>query len=497
MTSGVVIAVLVIYLLILLGLGLWGSKESGSVAGYFVAGKKLPSWVIAFSSNATGESAWLLLGLTGMGYLVGFHALWIVLGEFLGVLLAWKYVAQPFKEYTDRYNSITVPDYLTARFHDERHVIRVISAVIILSMVTAYTAAQLTASGKAFESFLGTSYSGGVWIGAAVILYYTTVGGFKAVAYSDFLQGLLMFACLSVLPIVGIAALGGWSPFIDGLRAQDPNLLALMGANGFSPAGIISVAGFIAIGFAFLGSPQLLTRFVAARSQRDILQGGKIAVGCILVFDIGAVFGGMAGRVLFPELPDPETILPLMSTTLFPDVFTGVFLVVVLAAIMSTVDSLLILASSSVVRDVIQQIFRPKVRELRLTLYGKAVTVLIGAAALTAALTESRAIFWFVLFAWSGLASAFTPVVLCSLFWKGTTRLGVIWGMVSGFLAAILWVVIFKEGFFDLYEMIPGFVIGFGVTVGVSLVTGAPDGAEEEMVSVGEAVKVASREKGL
>ena len=220
-------------------------------------------------------------------------------------------------------------------------------------------------------------------------------------------------------------------------------------------------------------------------------------MGCILVFDIGAVFGGMAGRVLFPGLPDPETILPLMSTTLFPDVFTGVFLVVVLAAIMSTVDSLLILASSSVVRDVIQQIFRPKVSELRLTLYGKAVTVLIGAAALTAALTESRAIFWFVLFAWSGLASAFTPVVLCSLFWKGTTRLGVIWGMVSGFLAAILWVVIFKEGFFDLYEMIPGFVIGFGVTVGVSLVTGAPDGAEEEMVSVGEAVKVASREKGL
>ena len=492
MTSGVIISVLVVYLLILLGLGLWGSKESTSVAGYYVAGKRLPSWVIAFSSNATGESAWLLLGLTGMGYLVGFHALWIVLGEFLGVLLAWKYVARPFKEYTDRYDSITVPDYLEARFHDGGHVMRVISAVIIISMVTAYTAAQLTASGKAFGSFLGTSYVAGVWIGAAVILYYTTVGGFKAVAYSDFLQGVLMFACLAVLPVVGIAAVGGWSALVDGLRAQDPSLLALMGASGFSLTGVISVAGFIAIGFAFLGSPQLLTRFIAARSQRDILQAGKIAVGCILVFDIGAVFSGMAGRVLFPGLADPETILPQMSTELFPALFTGVFLVVVLAAIMSTVDSLLILASSAVVRDVIQQIFHPDVSEWRLSLYGKGVTVLIGAAALAAALTEARAIFWFVLFAWSGLASAFTPVVLCSLFWKGTTRLGAISGMASGFLTAVLWVVLFKERFFDLYEMIPGFAVGFAAMIGVSLATSAPEGAEEEMASVSEAVKAAA-----
>ena len=489
MPPGAIISVLVVYLLILLGLGYWGSRESGSVAGYYVARKRLPSWVIAFSSNATGESAWLLLGLTGMGYAVGFHALWIVLGEFLGVLLAWKYVARPFKEYTDRYDSITVPDYLESRFHDGGHVMRVISAVIILSMVTAYTAAQLTASGKAFGSFLGTSYAAGVWIGAAVILYYTTVGGFKAVAYSDLLQGVLMLACLAVLPIVGMAGVGGWSALMEGMRAEDPNLLALMGASGFSLAGIISVAGFIAIGFAFLGAPQLLTRFIAARSQRDILKGGKIAVGCILVFDIGAVFSGMAGRVLFPGLADPETILPLMSTSLFPALFTGVFLVVVLAAIMSTVDSLLILASSAVVRDVIQQIFHPDVDERRLSLYGKGVTVIIGAAALAAALTEARAIFWFVLFAWSGLASAFTPVVLCSLFWKGTTRMGAISGMVSGFLTAVLWVVLFKERFFDLYEMIPGFAVGFAVTIGVSLATLRPEGAEEEMASVHEAVR--------
>ena len=482
------VAVLVVYLLVLLGFGAWGSRSSGSVAGYYVAGKQLPSWVIAFSSTSTGESAWLLLGITGMGYAVGFHALWVVLGEFLGVLIAWKYVARPFKEYTDRFDSITVPDYLESRFHDAGHVMRVISMVIIVSMVTAYTAAQLTASGKAFGSFLGTSYSMGVWIGAAVILYYTSVGGFKAVAYSDLLQGVLMLVCLAVLPIVGIAAVGGWPQMIAGLRAEDANLLGLMGANGVSIRGFVDVAGFIAIGLAFMGSPQLLTRFIAARGHRDIIHGGRIAVFVILVFDIGAVFGGMAGRVLFPGLLDQETILPVMSSELFPALFTGVFLVVVLAAIMSTVDSLLILASSAVVRDIVQQIFRPEVSERQLSLYGRGVTVVIGAVALAAALTGARAIFWFVLFAWSGLASAFTPVVLCSLFWKGTTRAGAVAGMVSGFLAAVLWVLLFKERFFELYEMIPGFVVGFAVTIGVSLATSPPEGAAEEMDSVRKAV---------
>ncbi len=486
----VIIAVLVVYLLVLLALGAWGSRSSGSVAGYYVAEKQLPSWVIAFSSTSTGESAWLLLGLTGMGYAVGFHAFWVVLGEFLGVLIAWKYVARPFKEYTDRYHSITVPDYLESRFHDVGHVMRVISMVIIVSMVTAYTAAQLTASGKAFGSFLGTSYSMGVWIGAAVILYYTSVGGFKAVAYSDLLQGVLMLICLAVLPIVGIAAVGGWPQMIAGLRAEDANLLGLMGANGLSVRGFADVAGFIAIGLAFMGAPQLLTRFIAARSHRDIVHGGRIAVFVILIFDIGAVLGGMAGRVLFPGLLDQETILPVMSSELFPALFTGIFLVVVLAAIMSTVDSLLILASSAVVRDIIQQIFHPDVTERQLSLYGKGVTVVIGAVALAAALTEARAIFWFILFAWSGLASAFTPVVLSSLFWKRTTRAGAIAGMVGGFLAAVLWVLLFKERFYELYEMIPGFVVGFALTIGVSLSTSAPEDAAEQMDAVRDAVRV-------
>ncbi len=484
MTSFPILAVVVLYGVLLLVIGIWGGRESKSVAGYYVAGKKLPSWVIAFSSNSTGESAWLLLGLTGMGYAVGVHAFWVILGEVLGVTLGWVFVALPFKEYSDRYDAITVPDYLEARFRDTRHVFRWLGLVVVFTMVVAYTAAQLTATGKAFSSFLGTSYVTGVVLGAVVILYYTTVGGFKAVAYSDVVQGVLMALGLAVLPIVGFAAAGGWSNVFEGLSAQDPALLRPMGALGFTVEGVISVAGFVAIGFAFLGAPQLLTRWISAKNRSEIVNGSLIAVLCIIVFDVGAVFAGMAGRALFPGLLDQETILPMMSAELFPAVFTGIFLVIVLAASMSTVDSLLILVSSSVVRDVVQQVFHPHVTERRISLYGKITTVVIGVAAVLFAAREVRLIFWFVLFAWSGLASAFTPVVLCSLFWKRTTRAGAIAGMVAGFLTAIVWVIGFKERFYDLYEMIPGFAAGFVVTIVVSLMTTPPDGAAEEFDDV-------------
>lgn len=481
--SATIIGVLIVYLVILLIIGYWGGKESGDVEGYYVAHKRLPAWVIAFSTNTTGESAWLILGLTGMGYLIGAHAFWVILGEVMGVTLAWVMVARPFKEYTDRYNAITVPDYLENRFRDRTHILRILSAVIIFSMAAFYIAAQITASGKAFESFVGTSYEMGAIIGAAIILYYTTVGGFKAVAYSDLLQGVLMVGCLFVLPIVGITAAGGWSEMMSGLNNINPALLSPMGEHGISGLGIASALGFVAIGFAFLGSPQLLIRFISAKSTDSITNASLISVLCAIVFDIGAILSGMAGRVLFPLLEDPETIYPMMSAELFPAAFTGIFLVVVLAAIMSTADSLLILASSAVVRDVIQKVFQPAWSDNTFSHWGKGVTVILGIIALALALPEVRVIFWFVLFAWSGLA-CFTPVILCSLFWKGTTLAGAIAGLVAGFGTTVLWVLVLKEHFYDLYEMIPGFAMGFLATIIVSLFTKKPSGAEEEFHAV-------------
>lgn len=488
MPSPTVILTLVFYLALLIGIGFWGSRHTRDVAGYYAAGKKLPSWVIAFSTNATGESAWLLLGLTGMGYLVGFHALWVVLGEVLGVALSWVLVARPFREYTGRLESITVPDYLEDRFRDHRHWIRLASAAIIFTMVVAYMAAQITASGKAFNAFTGVSYTTGLLIAIAVILFYTTVGGFKAVAYADVLQGMLMFASMIVLPAAGFLAAGGWLSVMESLREIDPNLLFPLGQEGLSLAGISSAAGFMGVGLAFLGAPQLLVRYISARSRDEIVSGSLIAVVCIIVFDLGAVFTGIAGRVLFPGLADPETIMPTMSTRLFPDFLTGIFLAVVLAAILSTVDSLLILASSAVVRDVIQKIYCPDLSERRLSLYGKLTTLVIGAGALLLALGEVRVIFWFVLFAWSGLGAAFGPPILCSLFWKRTTLAGAVAGMGAGFLTTMLWALGFKEYVYGLYEMVPGFLVGLGVTLLVSHFTPPPAGAAAEWDEVWKAV---------
>lgn len=221
-------------------------------------------------------------------------------------------------------------------------------------------------------------------------------------------------------------------------------------------------------------------RWISACDDEHIADGGLIAVICIIVFDLGAVFTGITGRAIFPGLTDQETILPVMTSALLPAIFTGVFLVVVLAASISTVDSLLILVSSAVARDVVQKVFRPRMDDHRVARIGRIVTVVIGTAAVVFALREVRVIFWFVLFAWSGLASAFAPVVLLSLFWKRTTRAGALAGMIAGFLTATLWVVLVKTHVLDLYAMIPGFGVGLLVTIAVSLITTPPSGAAEE-----------------
>ena len=484
-----IIAVLFGYLAVLLAIGIWARRSSENMAGYYIAGKRLPSWVIAFSSNATGESGWLLLGLTGMGYLVGVHAFWVIVGEVLGVACAWVFVARPFKAYSDRISAITVPDYLTHRFRDRLHIFRWMGALIAVTMVTAYVAAQFTASGKAFDAFLNTGYEWGVWIGLVIVLFYTTVGGFKAVAYSDLVQGALMLVCLVVVPVVAISEAGGFAATMAALSGESGDLMSPMGPEG-GLAGILSAAGYVAIGFAFLGSPQLLTRFMAARDQKQIRDGGLWAVLCVIGFDVGAVFAGMAGRALFPGLADPETILPELSAALFPAVVTGIVLMVVLAAIMSTIDSLLLWASSAVVRDVGQKALKLKTTERNLTRLGKLVTVIMGFVGVMVALSEVRVIFTFVLFAWSGIASAFTPVVLCSLFWSRTTLAGAVSGMLGGFIAAALWTVSlfgrpsFKEQFHDLYEMIPGFAVGFTLCVGVSLLTRPDPGADTTLEKV-------------
>ena len=427
--------------------------------------------MVAFSTNATGESGWLLLGLTGMGYAVGAQAYWVVVGEVVGVALSWLLVSRRLKRVSDASESITVPDVLAARFADRWHLIRGIAVVIILVMVTAYVSAQMIATGKAISSFTEMSYATGIFVGAAIIIGYTFVGGYKAVSYTDVLQGVLMLAGLIFVPIVAINSAGGWSEIVARLPSDDPSYRSMFEISAGGIEGWVVIVSFLGIGLPFLGVPQLLVRYMSARDDTELKKARFVSVAVMLMFGIGAVTAGIAGRALFPGLDDPETIFPVLSSELFPPLITGLLLVIVLSAIMSTVDSLLLLASSAVVRDTIQKIFESAKTDQQLSTYGKFVTLIVGVLGIALAFQVEQLIFWFVLFAWSGLGAAFGPVVLCLLYYKGTTGSGVIAGMLGGFLTSVIWVLALKEQALGLYEAVPGFFVGIVLTLVVSAIT--------------------------
>ena len=466
-----IIAVLIVYLGLLAAFAIWSRHETGTLSGFYLAGKKLPFWVVAFSTNATGESGWLLLGLTGMGYAVGAQAYWVVVGEIVGIAMSWGLISRRLKRLSDDSDAITVPDVLTAKFDDSRHLIRGIAVVIILTMVTAYMTAQMVASGKALSSFIGMDYATGVAIGGAIIIAYTFVGGYKAVSYTDVLQGVLMLVGLIVVPLVAVSAAGGLDSMTANLVAQDPDLISMFSLTAGGIEGWVAAISFVAIGLPFLGVPQLLIRYMSARDDGELKKARWVSVFVLLFFTFGAVTAGIAGRALFPGLEDSETIFPMLSNQLFPPLISGVLLVIVLAAIMSTADSLLLLASSAIVRDTLQKILGSDKSDHALAGIGKIVTILIGIVAIAFAIPEAKFIFWFVLFAWSGLGAAFGPVVVCLLYYKGTTRQGVIAGMLGGFLTSVVWVLELKESTYGLYEAVPGFIVGFILTLLVSAMT--------------------------
>jgi len=470
----VTVAVLVGYLAILAALAIWSRNETHSLKGFYLAGKKLPYWVVAFSTNATGESGWLLLGLTGMGYAYGAHAYWVIVGEMIGIGLSWGLISRRLKRLGDDTESITVPDVLSAKFADRLHIIRAIAVVIIVVMVTTYVSAQMVATGKAFSGFIDLDYRLGVIVGAVIIISYTFVGGYKAVSYTDVVQGVLMLAGLMVVPIVAVQAAGGWGGVVSTLDKIDPEFMNMFARLDGSAAGLIAVVSLAAIGLPFLGVPQLLIRYMSARDDDELRKARWVSIVVLFIFLMGAVTAGIAGRALFPELADREQVFPTLASELFPPLLTGVLFVIVLSAIMSTVDSLLLLASSAIVRDTMQKIVGSTKSDKTLAGYGKFVTIVIGIIAVLVALfmAENKLIFWFVLFSWSGLGAAFGPVVLALLFDKRTTAAGVAAGMLGGFLTSVIWVQFFKEGAYGLYEAIPGFMVGALATVIVSRLTG-------------------------
>ncbi|HIM74470.1 MAG TPA: sodium/proline symporter [Candidatus Marinimicrobia bacterium] len=441
--------VLAVYFIILMGIGIFASKRITDIRDYYVGGKKLGYWIAALSARATGESGWLLIGVTGMGAMMGVSAYWIVVGEVLGVYLSWQFLAKKFKIATDNYDSITVPDYLVSRFGSTSNTLRIISATALSLFVVIYVSAQIDITGKTFESFLNVNYYTGILMGFGIVLMYISTGGFLAVAWSDFFQGILMFIGLVILPIVTIFYIPDLSAFCKGLSAIDPGLTDIWGSGGFNLLNLVSVIGLISIGIGFLGSPQVYVRFMSIKDENEIKKGKWVAVWYTLITDTAAVTIGLLGRYLLTSVgQDPvlaighagEDVLASLLDMVMPNVIIGVYIAAVLSAIMSTVDSLLVVASSAVTRDFYQQIFHPEIKNDALTSLSKKVTVVIAILALSIALLVSvlspdRTVFWFVIFGWSGIAATFVPVIILSLLWDGFTEKGAIASMIVGFLS--------------------------------------------------------------
>ena len=453
------IAVLAVYVGILFLIGIFASRRVKSMSDYYVGGKNMGFWAVAFSARATGESGWLLIGLTGMGAIAGYSGYWVVAGELLGVFISWQFMAKRFKKRSDKYGAITIPDYLQSHFKSTTHTLRIIAASVLVVFIIIYVASQIDVTGIAFESMLGIDYKLGALIGFLIVLTYIFIGGFVAAVWSDMFQGILMFFGLVLLPIVVWYSMDHGTGITEGLNAIDPTLTQVMGRSNDGWMNIFTILGFSMIGLGFLGSPQVYVRFMSIKSEKEIDKGKWIALLFTLLTDAAAVTIGILARIYFTkEGQDPEgvlgkdgeNVLSMMTHEFLPTILVAIFIAIVLSAIMSTIDSLLILASSAITRDFYQKIFRPDLKDEDLTNFSRLVTVGMAIAALGIAillynLYPERQIFWIMIFGWSGIAATFCPVIILSLFWKGYSEKGAIASMITGFTSVILFKFVFSN----------------------------------------------------
>ena len=453
------IGVLALYVGVLFLIGILASRRIKGMSDYYVGGKKMGFWAVAFSARATGESGWLLIGLTGMGAMAGFSSYWVVAGELLGVIISWQFMAKRFKKRSDSYGAITIPDYLQSHFKSTTNNLRIIAASILVVFIVIYVASQIDVTGVAFESMLGIDYRLGALIGFFIVLSYIFVGGFVAAVWSDLFQGLLMFLGLVLLPIVVWFSMDHGAGVAEGLNAIDPTLTQVMGRSTDPWMNLFTILGFSMIGLGFLGSPQVYVRFMSIKDENEIDKGKWVAAVFTLLTDAAAVTIGILARIYFTKSGDnPEAILgnngedvlSMITESFLPTLLVAVFIAIVLSAIMSTIDSLLILASSAITRDFYQKIFRPHLKDKDLTKISRIATIIMAFTALLIAMimdyvSPDRQIFWVIIFGWSGIAATFCPVIILSLFWKGFSENGAIASMITGFVSVILFNFVFKE----------------------------------------------------
>jgi len=404
---------------------------------FFIADRKLNPWVVAFSERASGESAWLLLGLPGAAFASGLMEFWTALGCVSGIIFYWFVIARALREETERMGAITLPTFLAARFEKGQAAIRVLATFIIIFFFIFYLSAQFNGAGKILNVTFGLDQSTGMIMGAAVIIFYTMMGGFFAVAWTDMVQGIIMIGTLVVLPLVGLAELKeiheGTSPLADLVSSDGHRMLSWTGGKTGWAAAALIISG-LSWALGYMGQPHLLTRFMAIRKAEEIKISRRIAIAWVIPAFSGALILGIVGAGLYEPgmFDDIEKLMPHLANELLPAWLAGIFVSGAIAAMMSTADSQLLVISSSILEDLFHRTFAWDVSEKTLLKASRWITIIVGLIGFMIALTSDKLIFSMVSYAWAGLGSSFGPLILMMLIWKKVTWQGTIAGLVTG-----------------------------------------------------------------
>ncbi|MBL7047042.1 MAG: sodium/proline symporter [Candidatus Marinimicrobia bacterium] len=468
-----------IYLIVILVVGIWSARRTKTLPEFLLAGRKLGPWVVAFSERASGESGWMLLGLTGLVYACGLGdpsgtklepAIWTAIGCVLGITVSWYLVAERLRRESEQLGALTIPRYFELKYGGNQPVIRLVATGIISFCFAFYIAAQFDAAGKSLEQTFGWSHMSGVMTGAAIIVFYTLMGGFFAVAWTDFIQGWIMLVTLVVLPFVTLGHLGGWSGLVDKIGNINPDLLSITG-NRTGWTLISGILGGLGVGLGYSGQPHLLARYMSIRSAEDIKTSRKIAIVWAILAYGGAVLMGLVALGYFGGgyFKDPEMMMPELAKTIFPAWFAGILISGALAAMMSTADSQLLVTTSAVSEDIYHQFIKPDASQKQLVKVSRQVTMVLGIIAILLS-NLPKSIFDKVLFAWGGLGAAFGPALILSLWWKKTSKNGVLSGMIVGFVSVILWDN--SPLSTTLYSLVPGFFTALLTIIVVSIFNG-------------------------
>lgn len=479
-----------VYVCLMMLIGYFAYRHTKDLSDYILGGRRLGSWATALSSCASDMSGWLLLGLPGYAYAAGLEAGWIALGLLIGTYANWRLVSTRLRHYSViAGDSQTLPEFLEKRFHDSTRLLRVVSALFILLFYLFYTSSGLVAGGKLFNAVFDLPYHWAVTVGALVIVSYTFFGGFLAVSWTDLFQGLLMALALVIVPIIAVTALGGLTDTTTSISKTNPALLDMLTNANDKQLGMLAIISLLAWGLGYFGQPHILARFKAIRSVADIPAARRIAVTWVFVTLISAVFVGLVGIVyLHPPLqgPDTEKVFILLVNALFHPLIASLCLAAILAAIMSTADSQLLVCAAAFTSDIYKAFFRRTGSEKELVWTGRAAVLVIAVIALLLAWNPDRQVLDLVAYAWAGFGAAFGPTLILSLYWRRMNRYDALAGIIVGGLTVVIWKQL-SGGLFDLYEIVPGFILSLlGIFI-VSLVTRPPE--ESVLLEFDKAVK--------